>query len=133
VSKAIALCLLVFPSIACCAQNQDSARLQCEGTYDKYTSSSELRDIPVKGIFLDISEDHVTVQGAVGFDATYSIITRRENGLGIQLDSDASYSGFLNRFSGELSLAQKGDQKKDGSYKLKQHISATCKKAQPLF
>ena len=131
-SKAITLTILIFFSALCSAQDLGVTKLQCEGTYDNYTST-DMRDMAVKGMYVEISGDHVKVLGSVGFDATYSVVTRRENGLGFQLASNQSYGGFLNRFSGELSLSEKGEVEKDGSFKMRQYISALCGKAVSLF
>ena len=87
----------------------------------------------MKGIYVEIAGDRVKVLGAIGFDATYSVITRREDGVGFQLESNPSYGGFLNRFSGQLSIMEKGAVAKDGSYNLKQGMSAACGKAKSLF
>lgn len=131
-NKTIAITLLVSLSELCNAQDSGLTKLQCEGTYNNYTSS-DMRDIPIKGIYLEISSDQVKVLGAPGFDATYSVITRREDGVGFQVESNSSYGGFLNRFSGQLFLTEKGPIAKDGGYKLKQGISAVCGKAKSLF
>lgn len=130
--KFIALSLLAFFPVLCNAQDLNATQLQCEGTYTNYTAP-DMRDLPVNSIYIEISGDHVKVLGTPGFDSTYSVINRLENGLGIQLDSNKSYGGFLNRFSGQLSLMEKGEVGKNGSYKIKQSISALCRKARSLF
>jgi hypothetical protein len=130
--RTIAITLLASISALCNAQDSGVTKLQCEGTYDNYTSA-DMRDAPVKGIYLEISGDRVKVLGTVGFDATYSVITRRENGVGFQLESNPSYGGFLNRFSGQLSLMEKGAKTEDGGFKLRQVMSAVCGKAKSLF
>lgn len=130
--KFIALSLLAFFPALCNAQDLSAAKLQCEGIYTNYTLL-DMRDIPINGIYIEISGDRVKVLGALGFDSTYSVINRLENGLGIQLDSNKSYGGFLNRFSGQLSLTEKGEVGKGGSYKMRQSISALCSKARSLF
>lgn len=131
-NKAIAITILISTSSLCNAQDSGITKLQCEGTYDNYTST-DMRDVPVKGMYVEISSDRVKVLGSAGFDASYSVITRRENGLGFQLESNRSYGGFLNRFSGDLSLMEKGVVENDGSFKMKQSISAVCGKAKSLF
>ena len=123
VKKFTALFLLAFFPALCNAQDLNATKLQCEGTYTNYTAP-DMRDLSVNSIYIEISADRVKVIGAPGFDSTYSVINRIENGLGIQLDSNKSYGGFLNRYSGQLSLMEKGEVGKDGSYKLKQSISA---------
>ena len=131
-NRTITVMLLTSASALCNAQESGVTRLVCEGTYDNYTSS-DMRDVPLKGIYVEVFGDHVKIRGSAGFDATYSVITRREHGLGFRLDSNPSYSGFLNRFSGELQVNEKGLVKKDGSYKVKQIIMAVCGKAKSLF
>ena len=131
-NRAISLTSLVLVSSLCSAQDLGTTKIQCEGTYNNY-SSTDMRDLPVKGMYVEISGDRVKVMGAIGFDATYTVVTRREDGLGIQLDSDRSYGGFINRFSGQLSLMEKGEVEKDGSFKVKQGIDALCSKAKSLF
>lgn len=131
-NKAITLSLLaLFPAL-CNAQDLIATKLQCEGIYSNYTTP-DIRDISIKSIYIEISGESVTILGAPGFDSTYSVINRLENGLGIQLDSNTSFSGFLNRFSGQLSLIEKGEVEKDGNFKIRQHISALCSKARSLF
>ena len=131
-NRTIAITLLASASAVCNAQDAGITKLQCEGTYDNYTST-DTRDVPVKGIYVEVSGDRVKVLGAVGFDAIYSVITRREDGLGFQLESNPSYGGFINRFSGQLSLMEKGAIAKDGSFKLKKGVSAVCGKTKSLF
>jgi len=130
--KFIALSLLAFFSALCNAQDLSAAKLQCEGTYTNYTLP-DIRDISVNSIYIEISGDRVKVHGAPGFDSTYYVINRLENGLGLELDSNKSYGGFLDRFSGQLSLMEKGEAGKDGSFKIRQSISALCSKARSLF
>jgi len=130
--RTIAIALLSSVSALCNAQDSGIAKLQCEGTYDNYTTT-DVRDVPAKGIYVEVSGDRIKVLGTVGFDATYSVVTRREDGLGFQLESNSSYGGFLNRFSGKLSLLEKGAIASDGSFKLKQAIGAVCGKAKSLF
>ena len=131
-NRTIAITLLVSASALCNAQESAVTKLQCEGQYDNYTST-DMRDVPMKGVYVEISGDRVKVLGAIGFDATYSVITRREDGVGFQLESNPSYGGFLNRFSGQLSIMEKGAVAKDGSFKLKRGMSAACGKAKSLF
>ncbi len=129
----IGLGILLLTSVLSNAQDHGPIKLQCEGKYTNF-SKAEYRDLPVKGIFVEILGDRVKVVGAPGFDATYSVIKRFENGVGIQLDSNSSFGGFLNRLSGELSLAEKDEVQKDGSFKkYRQIINATCRSARPLF
>ena len=131
-NRTIAIILLTSASALCNAQDSGVTKLQCDGTYDNLTST-DMRDMPVKGIYVEVSGDRVKILGTVGFDATYSVTTRPENGIGFQLESNPSYGGFLNRFSGELYLMEKGSVAKDGSFKLKQLMSAVCGKAKSLF
>jgi hypothetical protein len=121
----IAVSVLVLSPALCNAQ--EPTRLQCEGTYDNYTIAGA-REIPIKGIYLEISGERVKVEGALGFNATYSIITRKENGIGFQLESNQAYGGFLNRFSGQLSLMEKAS-----AETVNQTLTAFCSKARPLF
>ena len=130
--KMLVVFILVYSAALCNAQDQSSIKLQCEGTYNDF-STPNLRDIPVKGIYIEISGDRVTVAGAPGFDSVYSVISRLDDGLGFQLNSNISYGGFLNRFSGELNLMEKGKVSKDGSYKIRQLLSAHCINARALF
>ncbi len=130
--KVIIVIILFFSSAFCDAQDQNPVKLQCEGTYSNF-SKHDKSEIPIKGIYIEILRDRMTVLGAPGFDATYSVTNRPDNGLGIQLDSNKSFEGFLNRFSGELSLVEKGKVAKDGSFKIRQLINAVCHKASALF
>lgn len=123
--------------VLCCsalgfAQSPAVARLQCDGTYNNYTSS-DLRDIRIQGIYVEISDKQVRVVGAPGFDSTYVVTNYSEGGVGIQLSSNHGYFGYLNRFSGQLSLTERGEEGAKGSWKAIQTISASCKRATPLF
>ena len=77
--KFIALSLLAFFPVLCNAQDLNATQLQCEGTYTNYTAP-DMRDLPVNSIYIEISGDHLKVLGAPGFDSTYSVINRLENG-----------------------------------------------------
>ena len=129
---------LSFLAIALCvseivlAQTSGVSRLQCDGTYNNYISS-DLRDIPVQGIYLEVSDKQVKIVGAPGFDTTYAVTRNLEGGVGFQAHSTKAYSGFLNRFSGQLSLSEHNAEGASVSLKVKQTISATCRKATPLF
>ena len=131
-NRTFACALLAFSFAPCGAQDAQVTRLHCEGTYNNY-GDAELRDISAKGILVEVSGDKVRIQGSIAFDTDYSVTTRLETGLGIVARSNQSYSGFLNRFSGQLSLSERGEAAKDGTYKVRQTLSATCKKAAPLF
>ena len=133
-NRTIAITLLASASALCNAQESAVTKLQCEGKYyDNTSTDTRTKDVPMKGIYVEISGDRVKVLGAAGFNATYSVITRLENGVGFRLESNPSYGGFLNRFSGQLSLTEKGAVAKDGSHKLKQMMVAECGKAKSLF
>jgi hypothetical protein len=125
--RIVAAVLLTFAAVPVDAQEgSQAARLQCHGTLNG--SAPDLRDVPISGIYVEVTFDSVKILGAAGFDSTYSVVTRKENGIGFQLKSDSAYGGFLNRLSGELSLSQQGEA---GVY-LK-FINATCSRASPLF
>lgn len=130
----LAIFFAMLPVGICLAQtSSNDSNLACNGSFSDY-SSLDVRDIPISGIYIQVSEASVIVQGASGFDGTYSITKRLDNGIGIKLPSNNAYSGFLNRFSGELSLLeQRGEVKADGSYQLGRTIIAACEKAKPLF
>jgi hypothetical protein len=127
--KPLLLAVMVLCSTFAAAE--EPTRLQCSGTYDNYLMENA-RDIPAKGVYVEVSEKHVKVLGAPGLSATYSIITRNDHGIGFQLHSDGAYGGFLNRLSGDLSLMQT-EAAANGSKKAIQMLSATCVKARPLF
>ena len=93
----------------------------------------QLQDVPLDGIYIEISGNRVRVFGASGFDGTYAIVTRLEHGIGLEHEFNHSYGGFLNRLSGTLSLAEKGKIGSDGRYKLNQLLTAMCGKAKLLF
>jgi len=130
----ITVILVALPSGLCFAQSVSSAtNLECHGTYSNYASAN-IRETPVSGIYLQISNDSVKVQGAVGLDATYTVINRQDNGIGFQLDSNKAFSGFLNRFSGQLSLMERaGAVEADGSFQTHQILNAVCTKASAIF
>ncbi len=131
-NKIVIVFALVFSTSLGNAQDHNLIKLQCEGTYSDF-STPGARDLPVKGIYVEITGDRVSVHGSPGFDSVYSVTNRSENGLGIQLDSNTSYGGFLNRFSGELSIAETSKVRIDGNYKIKQMLNAVCNKARALF
>lgn len=127
----IALTLMLCSPLVCMAQTAVSSKLQCDGTYTDYTSS-DLRDVPVKGIYIEIYGKKIKIVGAPGFDTTYLVINTAEHGVLFQADLNKDYEGFLNRYSGMLSVTQK-QYNPDGTWKAKTGISAACKKAVPLF
>lgn len=127
-----ALIFVLCSPLLCFAQATAASKLQCDGTYTDYVST-DMRNVPIKGIYVEVSEKKVKIVGAPGFDSPYVISSNAENGVGLQAVSNGDYQGFLNRFSGELSLTQRFDVKQDGTWKVKTAISAVCKKATPLF
>jgi len=130
----LAIILAALPSGLCIAQGASGATdLECHGTYSNY-SSANIREIAVSGIYIKVSNDSVKVHGTMGLDANYSVTNRQENGIGIQLASNAAFSGFLNRFSGQLSLMERdGAVKPDGSFQVRQILNAICAKASSIF
>ncbi|WP_447731652.1 hypothetical protein [Rhodanobacter soli] len=130
----LAIVFSTIPIGICVAQDRSGQTgLVCHGTYSDYSLAS-VRDSPVSGIYLQVSNDRVKVQGAAGLDGTYSVIHRLENGIGIQIASNQAFSGFLNRFSGKLSLMEKdGMVKPDGSFQVRQILNADCAKAHSIF
>lgn len=130
----IAIVLVALPSGLCIAQSAPGAtNLDCHGTYSNY-ASADIRENPVSGIYIQVSNDSVKVQGAAGLDATYTVINRQDNGIGFQLDSNKAFSGFLNRFSGQLSLMERaGAVNADGSFQTRQILNAVCTKASAIF
>jgi len=132
-NRTIACALLASASALCYAQDAGTTKLQCEGTYTNF-AYPDMRDVPIKGIYVEVSGDRVKVLGTTAFDASYSVITRREDGLGFRHESNPLYNGFLSRFSGELTVMEKGAIVKDGVMsQLKQILNAVCRKAKPLF
>ena len=131
INRIIAITLLVSTSTLSSAQDLAITKLQCNGTYTNF--GMQLQDVPLNGIYIEISGNRVRVFGAAGFDGTYAIVTRLEHGMGLQHEFNHSYGGFLNRFSGTLSLTEKGKIGSDGSYKLNQLLTAMCGKAKLLF
>lgn len=115
------------------AAKSETVRMQCEGSYSSYLQKPVVGDVPISGIYIEISEDQVRILGGAGFDSTYSIVARIETGIGFELASDRSYGGFLNRLTGQLSLMQQGPAQSDGSFKIMQSLDAKCTKAKPLF
>ncbi len=129
----IAIMLVCFPVFSFAAdQNLEVNHLQCEGTYDKFTTK-DIRGIPITGIYLEVSNSYVKILGAAAFDGLYSVVTNREDGIGITLESNTFYGGFLNRLNGNLSLMEKSNIAKDGSFKINQLLKALCQEAKPLF
>lgn len=124
------ICALIFP-IAGIAQNSGIVSLHCDGTYTDYTSS-DLRDVPTKGIYVEISDRKMKIFGAPGFDAEYIVTNTIKTGIGFEAVTNGDYQGFLNRYSGALSITQR-NANSDGSWKAKTGINATCKKAVALF
>jgi hypothetical protein len=104
-------------------------RLHCEGEYTEFAATGA-RHVPIKGMYVEISGAWVKVSGALGFDSTYSVITVRDDGIGIQIDSNKNFNGFINRLSGELSLMEDAD---EANKRVRQFITATCRKATALF
>ncbi len=110
-----------------------SSRFQCRGTYSNF-DTMDARDVPVSGAYVEVSDNHVIVKGSVGFNATYSIINRQENGIGFMNEADPSFSGFFNRLDGKFDILQKnGVTRSDGSFKVHQSMSLACQRANALF
>ena len=130
--RTIAFALFATSLVPCTAQETQVTRLNCDGAYNNYTDS-DLRDISIKGILIEISIDKIRIQGSIAFDTDYLIISQLETGFGMVAQSNRAYSGFLNLFSGQLALNERGETAKDGTFKLRQSLSATCRKATPLF
>src|SRR5262245_65158280 len=110
----ITLIALILVSTLSGAPEFETIKMQCQGSYSNF-QKSDLRSVPISGIYIEISEDQVKILGAPGFDSMYSIVTRKETGIGFQIASNTSYGGFLDRFTGQLSLMQEGPAKSDGS------------------
>ena len=126
----VAVLLASVAALSVAQEKPQATRLQCQGTFTSF--APQLGDVSVSGIYVEVSEDNIKVVGAMGFDSIYSVVSRREEGIGFRLNSDPAYEGFLNRFSGELSLSQKG-KAKDGSPSYLKLIKATCSNAHALF
>ena len=128
----VLLSLLFMPIVTCAQSGHATVRLQCKGTYDNY-QVSDMRGVPVQGIYVEISGETVQISGSPGFDATYVVTAKTKSGVNFQLASNPTVGGSINRFSGELGLMAMGEQAADGSGKVKQMVSATCHKAEPMF
>ena len=88
----------------------------------------------VDSLLLSLTDDLVTISGSPYFDGKYTLTTRTESGVGFESLSNSTYSGFLNRYTGQISLIHKGDSLSDGSFRVRQLISGKCSLAtQPLF
>ena len=112
----------LIPATAALAQ--EPVKLQCKGTYSNF--SEKIMDAPVNGMYVEIHKEHIKVLSTPGFNGSYQITNRLENGIGFQHEADAAYSGFLNRFSGQISLSQK-----QTSNRYAQLLSADCARAKP--
>jgi len=130
VKKISILIALIFP-IAGFAQNSSAVKLQCDGAYTDFTAA-DLRDVTARGIYIEISDKKVKIFGAPGFDTTYNVTNTIEIGIGFKAATNIDYEGFLNRYSGALTLTQRINNA-DGSWKAKTGINAICKKAIALF
>jgi len=130
IKRIFAFSILIFP-LAGFGQNPSVIKLQCDGAYTDYTSA-DLRDVPTRGMYIEVTEKKVKIFGAPGFDTTYNVTNTSEIGIGFQAATNSDYEGFLNRYSGALTLTQRINNA-DGSWRAKTGISGTCKKALALF
>lgn len=123
--------LLLLPVTAYSQPTSKATKLQCKGTYDDFQVENA-RNIQVQGIYIEIGSN-IQISGSPGFDATYLVTTRKKDGVDFQLPDNPSVVGYINRYSGELSLMVKGAPAPDGGVKIKRMVSVTCAKAEPMF
>jgi hypothetical protein len=66
----VAFILGLLPAF-CFAQESGATKLKCQGKFDDY-SKANIRNVPVSGIYIEITSTRVKVSGAPAFEATYS-------------------------------------------------------------
>ena len=122
--------LVASASAPTSAQTQDPIRLQCDGKYHNYAMNPPVHDVEVRGIYVEIYSKDVRVLNAPAFEATYLITRRDEASIFFQFPENKRYIGVINRLSGALNLTVFSDL---SNTKMEQSLSATCRRAQPLF
>ena len=130
-AKVIALLIASLISAPVLAQDNGPIRLQCTGTYSDFPQ--KLLDIPAKGFYVEIGSAQAKVQGSPGFDGVYTVSTRREDGIGLTDPNRPGVGGWLNRFTGDLTLSLRKDIDSRGRTNILNLIRATCTRANALF
>ncbi len=87
-------------------------------------------DFPIDGVSVRVTQTLVIIAGSAGFDGEYEISLRRDDGIGLIARQNPLYGGFLNRFSGKLSL-QLAKNRERSSFDF--IYDAKCTDAKPLF
>ena len=111
---------------------QGITRLQCDGNFSNFVQN--IRDVEVRGGYVEIRKDSVRVLSIVGFSSpegtTYRISREYEANVSFVHPTDELYYGSLNRLSGRLQLFHLAE--KSGN-KLSQIFYGDCRTAKPLF
>ncbi len=126
VQASVVLAALVLP---CPANAQEQiVRLHCTGTANFYDSNPPIRDVSVKGIFLEIGRDLIRVAGSVGWDGEFKI--KRSDSASVFFVSSLNdeYFGSVNRHSGEFQLIKRRE-----SSQILAMTNGVCRPAKPLF
>ena len=107
------------------AQSVSPIKLACDGKYNEY--ASDVRDVELNGIYVEINSDRVRVVGAIGFEGTYPISRKNEQ---LIIFTGAGKTGNLNRLDGHLTLSEA---EPSPSTRLQRFFAASCRIATPLF
>lgn len=111
----------------------NTVKLQCSGSYSDFDTEAS-RNAPVHDVYAEVTDGHVDITGSPGFDARYLIITKLEEGIGFQYQSNPEYNGFLHRVSGDLDVYQSdGPVQSNGRFAMRRLMRLTCRKADALF
>lgn len=114
------------------AYSKDIVRLQCDGKYSNFREP-DMHDLPIDGIYIEVLDGKIKISGATGFESDFLIIRNSAAGIGFYSALGSTQEGYLNRYSGRLSLSEREIYADSNGPKLKILINAKCKKAAPIF
>lgn len=123
--------LMLVTSLHVSAQ-EGIIRLQCDGKYSSYVLN--MRDLEIKGGYVEIRKDWVKVVGITGFSGPdgiiYQVTKENEAVICFTFSKDDRYKGCLNRFSGKIDLSQMATNQIN---KVDQIYFGDCRPTSPLF
>ncbi len=128
-SKIVAYATMIIAASvsATVAAQEGGVRLKCQGEYSDY-SDTKIRDVPFS-LSVEVGADSVKVLGSPGLDAVYQIHLRREDGVGFRFAANPLFSGFVNRYTGKISLLEK----MSNSDRYAKLFSGECQTVRALF
>ena len=123
--------LLSLVAITVHSQERNSTKLQCDGVFSDFVQKVE--NVAVRGMLVEVQSSTLRIAGGAGFDGVYEVVTRKDDGIGFRSPTKPNVEGFLGRYSGQISVSEKTDDKAHSPTNVTQLVRAVCKKADPLF